>query len=272
MFERHGAGGRDLYKVKPAGSKPKLLRSGEYPRWSPDGRRLVFMDCLNPPDCTTALALLNRRTGHVHWFPSPDPGLFMGCGVWAPSDKRVACGAFGEVPPRPRRNGIYTIRVSDGKGLRRITRNPGGEDGPLAYSPNGRRLLFNRLDPSRPGSANQALFIKPVHGGPAHRITPWGFSDDWADWSPNGRTIVFGTNGFLYRVSPNGRGLAKIHLQVGDPSAPSPFDVSFSPHGKRIVFSLGSPPGIYTANPNGSHVRRITTSEDHHADWGPAPQ
>jgi Tol biopolymer transport system component len=267
---------RDLYTVGAGGGEATLLTSpGSYPHWSPDGRQLAFGACMNPPDCTTALTLMERATGHIRWFLSPDPELWLGCTIWAPSGNRVACVGFGEVPPRPERNGIYSIRVSDGKGLTRITKNPGGEDGPLAYSPDGRQLLFNRLDPSRPESANQALFVTSVTGGHPQRITPWGFSDDWADWSPDGRTIVFGTNGFLYRVSPNGNGLAKIQLQTADPlSARSGFfDVSFSPDGSSIVFSVFRPPGIYTAHPDGSDVQRLTNSptEDHHADWGAAP-
>ena len=274
VFERLGAEEeqRDLFTIEPDGDRATFLRSpGDYPHWSPDGSELAFLACMNPPDCTTALALLERATGDVRWFLSPDPELEMACSLWAPSGRRVACSALSETE---RRNGIYTIRASDGKGLTRITRNPGGEDGPLAYSPDGTKLLIVRVDPSRREPANQALFVVPVSGGRAHRITPWGFADDWAGWSPDGRSIVFGTNGSLYRVSPAGHGLARIRLQTEDPaSARAAFDVSFSPDGHRLVFSLARPSGIYTARPDGSCVKRLTRSptEDHHANWGPTP-
>ena len=151
---------------------------------------------------------------------------------------------------------MYTIRASDGKGLTRITRNPGGDDYPLAYSPDGSQLLLDRMDPSRGEPANHALFVTPISGGQPHRITPWGYTDDYANWSPDGRTIVFGTDGSLYRVSPEGQGLAEITLEMPDGShADDAFDVSFSPNGERILFSLGSPePGIYTARPDGRDV------------------
>lgn len=130
------------------------------------------------------------------------------------------------------------------------------------------------MDPSRDESANHALFVTPISGGQPHRITPWGYTDDYASWSPDGRTIVFGTNGSLYRVSPDGQGLAKITLEMRDgSSAVNAFDVSFSPDGRRIVFSLGSPePGIYVARLDGSDVEQLTNSptEDHHANWGAA--
>jgi Tol biopolymer transport system component len=264
-----GAEERDLYVVGPDGGEPWLLRSpGDYPQWSPDGSQLAFLACLNPPDCTTAVALLERSTGEVHGLSMPDPDLFTPCAEWAPSGRELACEGTSESDPT--RNGVYTIRASDGKELTRITRNPaGGIDHPLAYSPDGSRLLLSREDPSRGGSA---LFITPITGGQPHRITPWGYADDYASWSPDGRTIVFGTNGLLYRVSPEGRGLAEITLEMPDgSSAETAFDVAFSPDGQNIVFSLGSPaPGIYLARLDGSDVERLTTGEDHHANWGAA--
>ena len=42
----------------------------------------------------------------------------------------------------PSRNGIYTIRVSDGGGLTRITADPGGDDIPGDFSPEGDQLVF----------------------------------------------------------------------------------------------------------------------------------
>jgi dipeptidyl aminopeptidase/acylaminoacyl peptidase len=272
VFERvvPGAEERDLYSVGPDGGEPTLLRPGAYPHWSPDSSELAFLACLNPPDCTTAVALLDRSTGDVHGFSMPDPDVYTPCVIWAPSGRTLACG--GESESDPTRNGVYTIRATDGKGLTRVTRNAGGLDHPLAYSPDGSQLLFDRMDPSRDGSANQALFVTPIGGGQPHRITPWGYTDDYASWSPDGRTIVFGTGGSLYRVSPGGQRLAEITLEMPDgSSAVNAFDVSFSPDGRRIAFSLGSPEAsIYIAGLDGSHVEQLTTSptEDHHANWG----
>jgi Tol biopolymer transport system component len=178
-FERvvPGAEERDLYAVRADGGEPRLLRSpGEYPHWSPDGSVLAFNACLNPPDCTTAVALLDRLTGEVHGHSMPDPELFTACTIWAPSGKRLACE--GESEAAPRRNGVYTMRASDGKGWTRMTSNRGGTDTPLAYSPDGRQLLLARTRSA--GSAYQALFVTQISRGRPHRITPWGYTDDYA--------------------------------------------------------------------------------------------
>ena len=71
---------------------------------------------------------------------------------------------------------------------------------------------------------------------------------------------------------PLGRGLAEITSKLRDRSAAIAFDVSFSPGGEGIVFSLGSPdPGVYTAPAEGGDVEKLTDAEDHHANWGAAP-
>lgn len=63
-------------------------------------------------------------------------------------------------------------------------------------------------------------------------------------------------------MGPDGTGLAKIDITSPDGSpARHAFDVSFSPDGRRIVFSIGgAEPGIYLANSDGSNGQRLTTS------------
>jgi Tol biopolymer transport system component len=273
VFERTvtGAEEPDLYVVGADGGEARLLTSpGSGPHWSPDGSELAFSACLNPPDCSTAAALLDRSTGDVRALYTRDPELFTVCVLWAPAGKDLACEGFGDADET--RTGIYTIRASDGQGLTRITKNPGGDDIPLAYSPDGTLLLFDRTDPSRDEPTNHALFVAPTTGGRPHRITPWGYSDDWASWSPDSRTVVFGTNGYLYRVDPERPRLSTITLDMPQSSSHTvAFDVSFSPDGDWIVFSVDGS-GLYTARPDGSDVKQLTDSPtgDHHSTWGTA--
>ena len=72
--------------------------------------------------------------------------------------------------------------------------------------------------------------MKSLPRGKAHRITPWGISDDQAGWSSRGRQIAFEQQGSLYLAHPNGDPVQKVPLdRVEDYSAG---DFSWSPNGK----------------------------------------
>ena len=70
-------------------------------------------------------SILTPRASARH--APPDPTLETHCGfAWSPDGKRLPCETYGVDDPN--RNGIYSIRVSDGGGLTRITSNPDGGD------------------------------------------------------------------------------------------------------------------------------------------------
>ena len=264
------------FTVDPDGSDEARLLPGasQAPRWSPDGSEIAVSSCQNPPDCTTATTIVDPDTGDVvRWFEFPDPDIFTGCLVWSPDGDRLACEGFGE--PDPALNGIYSIDATDGTDLTRITSNPGGDDEPGDYSPNGGRIVFLRTDPDRPERRSQALFIAKVDGtvGP-HRVTPWGLSGEAGRWSPDGETILFSGAGILYTLSVDAGTIKRIRL-----SGPGvAFDPTWSPNGKRIAFALyrraTSQSDIWTASATGYGMHRVTKTKrwEHFPDWGPHPK
>ena len=55
------------FTVDPDGTDTvRLLPGSELPRWSPDGTEIAVLSCQNPPDCTTAVAIVDprHRGGH----------------------------------------------------------------------------------------------------------------------------------------------------------------------------------------------------------------
>ena len=263
-FIRHPNG--SLHRLFPGGS------SG--PHWSPNGELVSIAACADPPACQTAAVLVDPDTGEFTALPMPAPArVFTSCLIWRPDAKRLACEGFGE--PDPSLTGVYTISVNGGD-LRRLTWNPGGDDIPLDYSGNGTRLLFARTKAGQPEDSG-ALFVKslPPHGK-AHRITPWGFSDNQAEFSPRDGRIAFEHLGSLFLAFPNGAPVQEVRLDTVKGYGAG--DFSWSPNGKRLVFLLGTPrpdgtfrEGIATAFANGSHVRWVTTSPtfDHQPNWRP---
>jgi Tol biopolymer transport system component len=135
-FTRFNAalGDTQLYTVNPDGSSEHQVLADPYqcPRWSPDGTRIA--GCGTPDFGATRI--VNPDDGTYRDLPWPDPELFSGCGTWSPDGKRLACESFGTTDPT--RNGIYTMRSSDGGYLKRVTSNPGGDDLTGDYSPDRR--------------------------------------------------------------------------------------------------------------------------------------
>ena len=275
-----GSGNTSLYTANPDGSHLQALLPGiaaDAPHWSPDGSLLSAAACLDEPICDTAAAIVNPDTGTVGGITQPDPNLSVFCIVWAPSGDRLACEGQGNSDSTL--NGIYSIRVSDGGGLTRITSIPGGDDIPIDYSPSGAQLVFARTDPSGPPHQNCALFVVTLSSGAVQRITSWGFCDDDGSWSPDGSKILFEHLGSLYTVRPDGSHLIKIPLRTGrDTTSFTAFDAGWSPDGTKIIFAIRtrtssgqSQEGIGTANADGSNVQTVTTSptRDAKPDWGP---
>jgi Tol biopolymer transport system component len=141
------------------------------------------------------------------------------------------------------------------------------------------------MDPTRPSSADSALFVVNVDGSGLRQITPWGFpnQDCAASWSPNGDWILFDSRksravSLIYVVHPNGTGMHAIPL-AGVTGPSFAFQPSWSPDGTKFVFGLvtGAAPGtfqegIYTANADGSDVQPVSIAppgaSDDSPDWG----
>ena len=281
-----------IYTVNPDGSHERqvLALPAQCPRWSPDGTRIVT--CGFAPNGATAI--IDPDDGSYRVLPMPDPDhLFTACPLMSPDGARLACESFGEDrfenPTDPGLNGIYTIRSSDGGGLTRMTSNPGGNDLPGDYSPNGKRLVFARFD--HPTDAD-GLYTVKADGAGLRRITPTGTilgPDSGGSWSPQGNQIVFARRiaadrrTTLWVVHRDGGGLHEIQVQgepacggpISDPTARGCFHPHWSPDGAKIVFTTFSAAAgrdVYTANVDGTGLARVTYGGSSSSpDWGTHP-
>jgi Tol biopolymer transport system component len=97
-----------------------------------------------------------------------------------------------------------------------------------APSPDGQRIVF---------SAQGALWVIPVAGGPATRITSWDLEPTAPVWSPDGKTIAFQNyapegNYHMWTVSPDGNNPVEITAGPNDDREPA-----WLPDGSGLVFS-----------------------------------
>ena len=272
-----------IYTVNPDGSHERqvLPNSLECPHWSADGSRIVtcgFSD-------GSSTVIINPDTGSFREVFSSDPTLFLACPLPSPDGQRLACGQFDQ-PVDPSRNGIYSIRSSDGGGLLRITSNPGAGDEPGDYSPNGKRLVFGRSDQN---GDPVGLFVVNANGTGLKQITPTGtLLSSPGNWSPQGNLIVFSrhltadVHSTLWVVHSDGSRLHEIQVQGvacgganDDPNGIGCFDPHWSPDGTKILLGISSAEGNddYTINADGSGLTQVTHDGDVEfaGDWGTHP-
>lgn len=92
------------------------------------------------------------------------------------------------------RGAVYTVRP-DGRGKRRVT--PPGRphdliEGPLSWSPDGRKLVYS-LDDSGypPRSTYEDLYVVKAAGGKPRRVTESGSDERNPTWSRDGKRIAY---------------------------------------------------------------------------------
>src|SRR5262249_60750187 len=101
----------------------------------------------------------------------------------------------------PSKNGVYTFRSADGGGLVRVTASPGGRhDIPIAFSPDGTRIMFVRgVSPGGDVEGDMNLFVVNTDGTGLVRLNPPGTATGLIDtpilsaqsWSPDGARVAF---------------------------------------------------------------------------------
>ena len=287
VFTRYDVrvGGVVSYTMDPDGSHVQQLffnGHSEWPHWSPDGSQIAIFCC----DDGMAAHLVNPDTGAFRELAPVGPDLEEHCGfAWSPDGQRLACGSFGLTDPRM--TGIWTARVTDGGGLRQITSNPGGEDNPGDFSPDGGRLVFVRNDPN--GSA-VGLFVVRIDGSGLRRLTPRGMVLEGfgGSWSPTGNHILFVARSdadhlrAIWEVNADGTALHQLPIapscggQASDPRSVSCSWPGWSPDGTKIVLTRvtanGTRSNIAIVNADGSGLVQITNTGDaDQADWGTHP-
>jgi Tol biopolymer transport system component len=274
------------YRINPDGTHeqqvPTPQVSAELPRWSPDGTRLALL-C-----CDSVAYLLNPDTSASVSLPNMDPDLFYGCNTWSPDGSHLACEA-GFIDPS--RQGIYTIRSSDGGNLTQVTSNPGGDDIPDSFSPSGKRIAFTRQSPD----GSETLDTVKLGGTGLRQLTPTAMDIEFGTgaWSPQGNEILFSARAAeghyrtLWIVHSDGGGLRRLAIggcggAFSDPNGRSCLDPTWSPDGQKIAFSLFDAAtgerDIYTVNTDGTGLFQVTHGDsvvlgegDEAPSWGRHP-
>jgi Tol biopolymer transport system component len=246
--------------------------------WKPGGAKLAFDSDRADPDPTDARAIndiFKMNPDGTGVVKLTDSKAFNSGPGWSPDGRKIAFES--DRADRPGRAKIH-VMDSDGTNVRRVSTLPAYAmfDTAPRFSPDGRRIVFTRYVKD-PGLS--ALFTVRVDGGGLKRLTPWYIGAGDADYSPNGKKLVFEayyhkrcSNGEAYTVDSDGKHLTNISHNGCQAGSSDPV---WSPNGKKILVRSAHAEGgefgigLATMNPDGSALHFITPKpeEGHHPDW-----
>ncbi len=202
----------------------------------------------------------------------------------------VAVDAQGQIAFTSNRDGNWEIYVmdADGGNLRRLTNNPAGDGNP-SWSPDGKRIVFtsDRDGHFMNGIPTTEIYVMDADGRNQQNLTNNPSYDSSPSWSPDGKRIAFDSdrdgrfNWEIYVIDADGGNLQRITNNPDDDGWPDDRYPSWSPDGKRIVFSarrdghvenkFAVTYEIYVMDADGGNQHRLTNNRNNELSpvWSP---
>ena len=168
----------DIFSMNADGTDVARLTRGPdrdtQASWSPDGQLVSFVRNKNESSLPS-IWIVGADGTHPHRIASG------GSAAWSPDGKRLAVGGFG-----------LRVMRADGTHARTVV---SGETEVAAWSHDGRRILLTRWL-----GTNTEVYVVRADGKHLRRLTRQRGNDYAADFSPDGRKILFSSDrrvGFL---------------------------------------------------------------------------
>ena len=197
-FEGQNSG---IYTTLVGGDKPLRLTNNINdccPAWSPDQRQLAFLRNSDDGPGVYVMPALGGSERHLYTLPRPAyPGL-----AWSPDGKFLAFPETNLGKPDAR---ITLFSLADSTRRPLTLPPPGSRDYFPVFSPDGSQIAFIRGTIA--GVVND-VFIVPISGAEARRVTFDQCPNFGITWSADGREIIYSSRRggieTLWRVSASG--------------------------------------------------------------------
>jgi Tol biopolymer transport system component len=253
-YQTDRTGKEGVWLVHPDGSEDHKIVTdipeSLLPDWSPDGTHLVVTTRGGDTEPVFEYDLKTDTSRQL--FDCSDPCVGDDEPVYSPDGKSVAVeralGPF--VGDSPTDCGLWIGDRATGK-VHQVTSNTepacDREYNPR-WSPDGTRFVYWR-QPDGGKRADTAVYVMNADGTGERRLTDPALEAGEADWSPDGKWIVYAThplNEFgcchesnLYRVHPDGSGVEQLtHFSGAVQGGTQP---NYTPDGTWIVFTEVTP-------------------------------
>lgn len=284
------AGKTRVFTINPDGSGLKRVTNlpngaGEYGlSWSPDGSSLLVATSDSPN-----LIYTTRLDGGGFRRLSPrcvGQCLADNFPVYTRSGAKIVFErAFGPiVNDNASAVGILTMNA-DGSGMKQLTqkkRPTSTEDHMPTWSPDGRRIAFQRINTTASPRGQSAIYVMNANGTHVRRVTPRALDASNPRWSRDGTRILFndvaepvdGKDANLYTIRVDGTGLTRLTNYKGGTA--QAFVNDWSPDGTKIVFHFFDTGvnDLYVMDADGTNAHALThlgaDVNPRRATWGTA--
>jgi Tol biopolymer transport system component len=204
---------------------------------------------------------------------------------WRADGRQIVFVSNRETPRNPPVPGLGApdlevfVMNADGSHETQVTFNE-LDDENAAWSPDGKRIVFQRDFDPVPGEIDYDILTMTAKGTRENNLTNSRGVLDWQpNWSPNGRQIVFASapnpdaNNDIYTMRPDGSGRTRLTSGALDNEYPN-----WSPDGARIAFNSNRDDPrreenfeVYTMRAGGRDVTRLTFNDagDGLPAWSP---
>jgi Tol biopolymer transport system component len=260
----------EIYVVGADGRGTRRIGTGYGPRWSPNGRRLMFVDFVG---ASGPQSMGGLRAGRIITAQPDGSGrreVARGTApAWAPDGARIAFMRYSfSLAGRDWRvdDSILLTARADGSDVREVVRV--SAEGTVStlyepqWSPDGRTIAVQTFDGLRVVDIGTGAVGESLTGAGVNAF----------EWSPDGTRLAFTRFGTVGVVDV-GTGTKRTLVRSGGVHA----FPTWSPDGTHVAFVRCSSTGdatacyAYAVHANGSRPRRLTKTSgfEHAVDWGP---